>query len=54
MAMIKGRIFVKPDDVKAVLIEVLRHRVIPTYEAEADEISSDEIVKRIRDGVAVP
>ncbi|MGM0599944.1 MAG: AAA family ATPase [Candidatus Rifleibacteriota bacterium] len=54
LAMIKGRIFVKPDDVKAVLLEILRHRVIPTYEAEADEITSDEIVKRIRDGVAVP
>lgn len=53
-AMLMGRIFVKPDDVKAVLLEVLRHRVIPTYEAEADEINSDELVRRIRDGVPVP
>jgi MoxR-like ATPase len=53
-AMLMGRSFVKPDDVKAVMIEILRHRVIPTYEAEADDISSDEIVQRIRDGVAVP
>lgn len=53
-AMLMGRVFVKPDDVKAVLLEILRHRVIPTYEAEADEISSDELVRRIRDGVPVP
>lgn len=53
-AMVFGRTFVKPDDVKAVMAEILRHRVIPTYEAEADEISSDEIVRRIRDGVPVP
>ncbi|MEW6713087.1 MAG: MoxR family ATPase [Candidatus Riflebacteria bacterium] len=53
-AMMMGRVFVKPDDVKAVMAEILRHRVIPTYEAEADEITSDELVRRIRDGVAVP
>lgn len=53
-AMIQGRSYVKPDDVKAVMTEILRHRVIPTYEAEADEIDSDEIVKRIMEGVAVP
>jgi len=34
--------------------EILRHRVIPTYEAEADDIDSDEIVRRIMEGVAVP
>ena len=53
-ALVNGRAFAKPDDVKAVMIEVLRHRVIPTYEAEADEIDSDEIVRRIKEGVAVP
>jgi MoxR-like ATPase len=53
-AMIAGRSFVKPDDVKAILPEVLRHRVIPTYEAEADEVTSDDLVIRIRDGVPVP
>ena len=53
-ALIEGRSYVKPDDVKAVMLEVLRHRVIPTYEAEADEIDSDEIVRRIMEGVAVP
>lgn len=53
-ALVNGRSYVKPDDVKAVMLEVLRHRVIPTYEAEADEVDSDEIVKRIMEGVAVP
>ncbi len=53
-AMVDGRSYVKPDDVKAVMAEVLRHRVIPTYEAEADDVDSDEIVTRIREGVAVP
>lgn len=53
-ALINGREYVKPDDVKAVMNDVLRHRVILTYEAEADEIDSDEIIKRIKEGVAVP
>lgn len=53
-AMVEGRSFVKPDDVKAVMADILRHRVIPTYEAEADEIDSDEIIRRIKEGVAVP
>lgn len=53
-AMVHGRSFVKPDDVKAVMPEILRHRVIATYEAEADEIGSDEIVQQIKNGVPVP
>ena len=53
-ALINGRSYVKPDDVKSIMMEVLRHRIIPTYEAEADEIDSDEIVRRIKEGVAVP
>lgn len=53
-ALVNGRSYVKPDDVKAIMSDVLRHRIIPTYEAEADEIDSDEIVRRIKEGVAVP
>ena len=53
-ALIEGRQYVKPDDVKAVMLDILRHRVIPTYEAEADEVDSEAIVKRIMDGVPVP
>jgi MoxR-like ATPase len=53
-AFISGRGYVTPDDVKAVARDVLRHRVIITYEAEAEELTSDDIVSRILEGVAVP
>jgi MoxR-like ATPase len=53
-ALVQGRAYVKPDDVKAVVFDILRHRIIPTYEAEADDISSEEIVRRVVEGVAVP
>jgi len=53
-ALLAGRPYVKPDDVKALLPDVLRHRLIPTYEAEADEITSDDIIRRIAEGVPVP
>ena len=46
-AFLRGRSFVTPDDVKAIGPDVLRHRVLTTYEAEAEEVSSDEIVARI-------
>lgn len=54
MALVRGRPYVKPDDIKAILPDVLRHRVIPTYEAEADEVNGEEIVRRLSDGVPVP
>ena len=54
IALIAGRPYVKPDDVKAILPDILRHRIIPTYEAEADEVDSEEIVRRLSDGVPVP
>jgi MoxR-like ATPase len=46
-AFLRGRSFVTPDDIKAIGPDVLRHRVLTTYEAEAEEVTSDEIVKRI-------
>ena len=46
-AFLRGRAFVTPDDVKAIAPDVLRHRVLTTYEAEAEEVASDEIVRRI-------
>jgi MoxR-like ATPase len=46
-AFLRGRSFVTPDDVKAIAPDVLRHRVLTTYEAEAEEVTSDEIVMRI-------
>ena len=53
-AFLQGRGFVTPQDVKAIAPDVLRHRVAVTYEAEAEEISSEEIVARILATVEVP
>jgi MoxR-like ATPase len=46
-AFLRGRAFVTPDDVKAIAPDVLRHRVLTTYEAEAEEVTSDDLVQRI-------
>src|SRR6187455_2838378 len=53
-AFLRGRAFVTPDDVKAIAPDVLRHRVLTTYEAEAEEVSSDEIVRRVLSAVETP
>jgi MoxR-like ATPase len=53
-AFINGRGFVTPDDIKAVAPDVLRHRVIVSYEAEAENVSSADIVQRILDYAEVP
>ena len=53
-AFIEGRGYVTPDDVKAVAKDVLRHRVILTYEAEAEDLTPDAIIDRVLQGVAVP
>jgi MoxR-like ATPase len=53
-AFIDGRGYVTPDDVKGVAKDVMRHRVIITYEAEAEGLASDEIIDRVLEGVAVP
>ena len=53
-AFLHGRGFVTPEDIKQIAPDVLRHRVIPTYEAEAEEISTGEIVQRILEAVEVP
>jgi MoxR-like ATPase len=53
-AFVKHRGYVTPEDVKAVGPDVLRHRIILTYEAEAEEITAEQIVRRIFDTVEVP
>ena len=53
-AMMQGRGYVVPQDVKSVAQDVLRHRVMVTYEAEAEELTSEDIVQRVLDGVEVP
>ena len=54
LAFIKGRGFVNPDDVKDVGADVLRHRIILSYEAEAEGLNTDDVVKKLFDSVEVP
>ncbi|ABH01440.1 AAA family ATPase [Borreliella afzelii] len=53
-ALYEGRIFVLPEDVKAVAYNVLRHRITPSYEAEVEEMSIDDIIKMLLSAVALP
>ncbi len=53
-AFLNGRGYVTPEDIKAIGLDVLRHRVLLSYEAEAENISSEQIVKQIFDAVDVP
>ncbi|MCM8780419.1 MAG: AAA family ATPase, partial [Candidatus Omnitrophica bacterium] len=53
-AFIQGRGYVTPQDVKSIAPDVLRHRIIVSYEAEAEEKTSEDIIKRILDEVEVP
>jgi MoxR-like ATPase len=53
-AFLRGRDFVSPDDVKAMAPDVLRHRVLLTYEAEAESVTSDQVVSRVLDAVPSP
>ena len=53
-AFLRGRGYVIPEDVRALALDVLRHRVLLTFEAEAEEIDADQVVTRILDAVPVP
>ncbi len=53
-AFIQGRGYVTPQDVKSIGMDVLRHRVIVSYEAEAEEKTSEDVVKKIFDEIEVP
>jgi MoxR-like ATPase len=54
LALVRGRGYVIPEDVKEIAPDVLRHRIVPTYEAEAEEIAADELVARLLARVEVP
>jgi MoxR-like ATPase len=54
MAFLNGRHFVVPQDVKSVALDVLRHRVVVTYEAEAENITSENIITTILNALPVP
>jgi MoxR-like ATPase len=53
-AFIRGRGYVTPQDVKSIGMDALRHRVIITYEAEAEEMTSEDIISKIFNEVEVP
>ncbi len=53
-AFLQGRGYVTPEDIKQLAPDVLRHRIITTYEAEAEEVTTADIVQRILDHVEVP
>jgi MoxR-like ATPase len=54
MAILRGRGFVTPQDVKTIFPDVVRHRLILSYEAEAEEIDTDTIIQKILDRIDVP
>ena len=53
-AFMQGRGYVVPHDIKTIGFDILRHRLILTYEAEAENISPDDVLKKIFDTVEVP
>ena len=53
-AFLRGRGYVIPEDIKSIGYEVLRHRVILSYEAEAEEITPDDVIRRVFEAVEVP
>ncbi|HYV50763.1 MAG TPA: AAA family ATPase, partial [Dongiaceae bacterium] len=53
-ALLRGRGYVTPDDVKAIGLDVLRHRIIPTFEAEAENVTAAAIAQKLLDSVEVP
>jgi MoxR-like ATPase len=54
LAYLRGREYVLPEDVTDIALDVLRHRVVPSYEALAENLSSDEIVRRLMRRVTPP
>ncbi len=53
-AFIQGRPYVIPEDVKAIAPDVLRHRIVLSYEASAEQVTADRVVEQVLGGVAVP
>ena len=53
-AFIRGRGYVTPEDIKSIGADVLRHRIILTYEAEAENITADNVIQKVFDSVEVP
>src|SRR5207249_8814941 len=53
-AFLRGRAYVVPEDVKGMAFDVLRHRVLLTFEAEAEDMDSDRVIGKILEAVGVP
>ena len=53
-ALLDGRSYVTPQDIKDISLDVLRHRLMLTYEAEAEEVDSEQLITRILETVEVP
>jgi MoxR-like ATPase len=53
-AFMEHRAYVTPEDVRTIAMDVLRHRIIPTFEAEAEDITPEDIVTKIMNNVQVP
>jgi len=53
-AFIRGRGYVTPEDVKQVAFDILRHRIILSYEAEAEDVTTEQIIQRVLDTIEVP
>jgi MoxR-like ATPase len=54
IAFLSGRHYVTPQDVKTIAMDVLRHRVSVTYEAEAENVTSEDVIRKILDALPVP
>ena len=54
IALLNGRAYVTPEDIKEIAPDILRHRIVTTYEAEAENINSDDIIKILLDNIKVP
>ncbi len=53
-AWLEGRDYVGPEDIQAIAPDVLRHRIVLSFEAEADGVDTNSVVRRVLDGVGVP
>src|SRR6056297_2407563 len=53
-AFMEGRGFVTPEDIREIIHDIMRHRIIPTFEAEAEEVTTKDIIQRVVETVEVP
>ena len=53
-ALLQGRAYVTPEDVKSIGPDVLRHRIILTYEAEAQAVTTDDVIRKVFNTVPIP